>query len=348
MGKLIKFAHVNEHGDFEKVLSHLNIDYQKKGAQLRLLCPFHDDTNPSLSVTLGETDSAKVNTWHCFGCGHNGSVIDFVAQAKGVDLRAAAELIDQICGCGLAPPRASKSKGKSSKRGSKGSKTSTKGNGRKPPEKPDTEHPGDDQDLSDTEVPNAPLSFSLTLDTDHQYVRDRIGPAAAMEFGVGVCDPEGRSIMAGRCCVPLHDAAGALIGYAGRYLGDDPDEPKWKLPPKFNKMLALYNAHRVQGAEHVVLVEGCFDAIRLHSLAIPSVACIGTAVSEEQIALLRELGARRITVLFDGDDEGQAAADRAVPLLARAFFVRVGSLPDGVDPAEAEQSVLVEQARGGW
>ena len=98
----------------------------------------------------------------------------------------------------------------------------------------------------------------------------------------------------------------------------------------------------------MVLVEGFFDALHLQSLGIPAVACIGSAVSEEQVALLGELGVKRVTVLFDGDDEGQAAAVSAVPVLARALFVRLGSLPDGCDPDEAPEALLIKHARAVW
>ncbi|WP_338548958.1 toprim domain-containing protein [Roseovarius phycicola] len=354
MGKLIKFDHVNEHGDFEKILSHFGIDYQKSGTQLRCLCQLHDDTNPSLSIALEAIGDTKRNTWYCFGCKNSGSIIDFAAHVEGCDLRSAAELVAEVSGCSLAPARSGKSKSKSKKtaKGSEkaqaGKKGQNRGNprsadknaGKAPSRQPD--------DASDAETGNPPLRFALTLDQEHPYAIDRLGAQTVAAFGVGVCDPASRSMMAGRCCVPIHNLAGELIGYAGRYLGDDPNQPKWLMPPGFEKRRVLFNAHRVWGSLHVVLVEGFFDAIHLHTLGIPAVACIGTAVSEEQVSLLGELGVRRVTVLFDEDDEGQAAAERVVPALARAVFVRLGSLPVGCDPDEAERETLMEQARAVW
>lgn len=381
MGKMIKFAHVNEHGDFEKVLSHFNIEYTKSGDQLRCCCPCseHDDTNPSCSITLVAIDEGEkqvqANTWHCFGCNNKGTLIDFVghvmpepddddqyfeAEDGEFGIRRAAIKIDQICGCGLVPPKRGR------KRAVNGSKPATpkktkpaksageapgaakaKSKGKKAKKKRKAAKAASAAAAEPVSV-NQPISFSLTVDHEHPYVLERISAAQAQEFGVGVVAETSRSMMAGRCCVPLHNLAGEKIGYAGRYLGDDPDEPKWKLPPKFDKMKMLFNAHRVVGAQHVVIVEGCFDAIRLHGLTIPAVAVIGTAVSEEQVLLLSEIGVRRVTVLFDGDDEGQAAAERSLPLLARSFFVRLGSLPVGFDPADVETSVLTEQVGAVW
>ena len=346
MGKMIKFEYVNEHGDFEKLLSHFGIDYTKTGTQLRALCPFHEDTNPSLSVALEANGDTKANTWHCFGCQQSGSIIDFAALMTGETLREGAELVADVSGCSLAPPKTSKPKAKKAAKGAERPverrREAKAGNDRLSAENGNT---GDRVVSHEGSSCNPPLRFSLTLDGEHPYVQNRLKVASASQFGVGVCDPDGKSMMAGRCCVPIHDEDGQLIAYAGRYLGDDPDEPKWLLPPKFEKSCVLFNAHRVGGSLHVVLVEGFFDAIHLSSLGIPAVACMGTAVSEEQVSQLRTLGARRVTVLFDGDDAGQAAALAAVPVLASEVFVRLGSLPVGCDPDEADQETLVEL---GW
>lgn len=352
MGKLIKFDHVNTHGDFEKVLGHFNIDYEKRGTQLRALCPFHEDTNPSLSVTLEAQGEAKENTWHCFGCKQSGSIIDFAALMTGETLRDGAELVAEVSGCGLAPAKAAKRKSSKSSKAARSSvraeKTSAEGEVETEPKAALTSKNERETTPSQVKEINPPLKFTLPLDLEHPYVTERLGADLAARYGVGVCDPESRSMMAGRCCVPIHNPKGDLIAYAGRYLGEDPKEPKWLLPKGFEKRQVLFNGHRIWGSLHVLLVEGFFDAVRLHTLGIPAVACIGTSVSEEQVALLCELGVRRVTVLFDGDEPGQAGAADAVAVLARTLFVRLGSLPVGCDPDEADEALLIEHARAVW
>ena len=68
MGKMINFAHVNAQADFTKILNHYNLEYTQKGDQIRLRCPFHDDTKPSCSITLVETDGR---------CRHVATELDF-------------------------------------------------------------------------------------------------------------------------------------------------------------------------------------------------------------------------------------------------------------------------------
>ena len=335
MGKMIKFDHVNEHGDFEKLLSHFRLDYEKTGTQLRALCPFHDDTNPSLSVALEATNDAKPNTWHCFGCKQSGSIIDFAALFENCTLREGAELVADVSGCSLAPAKAPKPKKPQKDRG--GPKRTETGEPPAPADKPRVAASADAETPSEV---NPPLKFTLPLDPEHEAVLERVSPGLGLTFGLGVCDPNSRSMMAGRLCVPIHNRAGDLIAYAGRYLGDERKEPKWLLPKGFEKSQVLFNAHRVAGASTVVLVEGFFDAVRLHGLGVPAVACMGTSISKAQIALLRDLGTKRVLVLFDGDDEGQAAVSDVVLALSISLFARVGTLRAGEDPASASEDGL--------
>ncbi|MBD3663789.1 CHC2 zinc finger domain-containing protein [Sulfitobacter aestuariivivens] len=339
MGKLIKFDHVNAHGDFEKLLSQYGIDYSKKGAQLRALCPLHEDTNPSLSVALEAEGDTLANTFHCFGCHQSGSIIDFAAHLDGGTLREAAEIVAELSGCGLAPAKTPKP-AKASKRPAKDAKGSKREKPRPQTDKAAEGHSAPSERASEAKQSNQPLKFELKLDGAHPYALERVGQWGWFQFGIGVLDAASRSMMAGRCCVPIHNAEGDLIAYAGRHIGEDPDAQKWLLPPGFQKQQTLFNLHRVAGAEQVVLVEGFFDVVRLAQFGIPAVACMGTAVSDTQVALLKAANVRRVVLAFDGDDEGQAAVPAALSVLTRSLFTRLGALPVGEDPGSADEMVL--------
>src|SRR5262249_7582625 len=148
------------------------------------------------------------------------------------------------------------------------------------------------------------------------------------QFGLGYCS---RGVMAGRVCFPIHNERGELVAYAGRWVGEElpEDVERYLLPAQFEKHRVLYNLHRVRDAEHVVVVEGYWSAIRLHALGAPVVGLMGWSVSAEQIALLRDRGTRYLTVLWDGDEAGARARERVLPALASAFFVRAPVLPVG-------------------
>jgi DNA primase len=149
--------------------------------------------------------------------------------------------------------------------------------------------------------------------------------------------------MAGRICIPIHDAAGALVAYAGRWPGEPPEGvERYLLPKQFQKSRVLFNLHRLNDAEHLVLVEGYWSTFRLHAMGVPVAALMGSSVSEEQLALLRERGTRRLTLLWDGDDAGRKARERWLPVIANTFFVRAPHLPDGEKPDTLDEAELRE------
>lgn len=273
---------------------------------------------------------------HAAGCGERGNILDFVAGMESVDLRSAAAELAGICSCSLAPaknPTQKKTRSKSDKKPTQDlehkKKRSTKGSSKRDPA-PEPE----------AKATNTPLSFQLTLDPEHEYGLSRsLSPAVISQLEMGYSN---RGIMKGRWCVPLHNAEGDFIAYCGRYASEEvPEEQtKYLLPKGFKKNKVLFNLHRIAGqTEEAILVEGIFDTARLHGLAMPAVGLFGTSVSDEQIALLREHGIKRITVMLDGGFP-EKAERKLVLLLSRWFYVRSVVLPAGEDPASVSEDFL--------
>ena len=348
MGKMINFAHVNAHADFTAILKHYNLEYTQKGSQIRLLCPFHDDTKPSLSITLEDTNGAKANTFHCFGCQEKGSLIDFVSLMDGnSDLRSVAEEVSSITGCALAPPRSRRSRNNTKpKNGSERPRAAKKENRPDTPKKTATVDPERAESVSET---NEPLKFTLPLDLEHESVLKRLDQEAAEHFGVGWLTDQSRSMMKGRICIPIHNLNGDLVAYVGRWADETvpDDEDKYIFPPKFNKSAELFNLHRVEDASEIVLVEGFFSAMRLHQLGVPVAALMGTSISEAQIDTLRHLS-ETVWVVLDGDEPGCKARMRIVDELSRWFFVRSVTLPDGGSPDSVPEAELQRALGPRW
>ena len=155
--------------------------------------------------------------------------------------------------------------------------------------------------------------------------------------------------MAGRVCVPIENVDGELVAYAARWpargtIDELPaGEEKWKLPKGFRKALELFNLHRVRHCKHLVVVEGFFDAVRLHGLRVPAVALMGTSISAEQVATLERHcpALRSLTVLLDGDEAGRSAAPEVAAALAAHWWVRVAALPEGEEPDTLPQEELL-------
>ena len=73
--------------------------------------------------------------------------------------------------------------------------------------------------------------------------------------------------MQNRIVIPIHNADGLLVAYAGRAI--DGSEPRYKFPAGFRKSLELFNLHRVGREASVVLVEGLFDCMKVSQAGYP-------------------------------------------------------------------------------
>jgi DNA primase len=283
----VNFDDLKARADFRAVLLHYRINLFGLGDQAKVHCPFHDDERPSCSVNLAE------GLFHCFGCQAKGNVLEFVHRletrdGEAVSLRLAGVRLAEICGIDV---NGSASRRQEPHREATAKKTAVPPSGRQNravgvPERQETASGN-----STEPTRNKPLGFRLTLDPEHPYLRERgISEDAILLFKLGGCS---HGSMAGRVCVPIHDALGGqVIAYAGRWAGAleglPEGEEKWKLPKGFHKSLELFNLNRVWQYRHLIVVEGFFDAIRLHGLRFPAVAVMGTSITDEQIALLRE------------------------------------------------------------
>ena len=337
----IDFTSLRARARFEPVLARYGLEANGRGSQKTLLCPFHPETEPSCKVNL------EKRAFHCFGCGAKGNVLDFVARMENAELPEAARTLAEICGIPLAEVSKAQAEPKSAR-------TSRPQPHRKPqepreahtfrkaapaPQTPLSEPPGAPQGPV-----NPPLSFRLKLDPAHPYLAERgLHPEVVEAFSLGSC---ARGMMKGRICIPIRNDQGELVAYAGRWPGNagwPAGEEKYKLPPGFRKSLVLFNLERIARGprpDEPVLVEGFFSVFRLHAIGVPAVALMGSALSDEQAALLAA-HASRITVLMDGDAAGRAARAGIVPRLAERLDVYAPLLPEGSSPDTLDDDVLV-------
>ena len=182
------------------------------------------------------------------------------------------------------------------------------------------------------------------MDPSHPYLAKRgIDRATAVEFGVGFYG--GPGLLRERLVIPIRNARGQIVAYAGRALNGRP--PKYMLPAGFRKSLELYNFHRAtaSGSPTVVLVEGYFDCMRVHQAGFPSVvALMGSSLSlVQEGALLHHFA--RVILLLDGDAAGRAASQAIATRLTGRCSLVVARVPDGVQPDEMSTSVLEELLR---
>jgi DNA primase len=312
---------------------------------VKIRCPFHPDEEPSCSVNLAK------RLFPCFSCRAAGNALEFVHRMEARDgspvtLRQAGVTLAGICG--ERPAGGGEAKAHQGRLEGRG-KAVEGGTAQAPPAGPPARPgapagrgEGDPGQEEKAKRNNKPLGFALPLDPSHPYLTERgIPPGLIEAFGLGYC---GKGIMAGRVCVPIHDADGRTVAYAGRRVGSLEDLPegkgRYELPAGFRKELELFNLSRVAHCRHVVVVEGFFGAIHLHGLRTPAVALMGTSVSEAQLELLAHANARHVTVMLDGDKPGREAAEEVAGAIANVAWSRIVHLADGVQPDTIDRAQL--------
>jgi DNA primase len=285
-------------------LNRLNESYYRGKCPL----PAHRSGSSALSFVV----NVDKNAWACHSASCSaarggrigGNVIDFVAAMEGCSVRDAALKLQDWFALRLPAPAFVS-----------------------PATRPGSEP------AAFPEVPeaNEPLSFRFAaVDHVHPYLAARgVDVETARLFGVGY--HLGKGLMEGRIVIPIHDENGALVAYAGRSL--DSSAPKYRLPPRFRKSHVLFNLNRAAGkGKRVVLVEGFFDAIRVHQAGLPCVvAMMGCSLSLRQEELLKGYF-DSVVLLLDGDAAGLRASESIAARLIRAFSVRLAAIPDGRQP----------------
>ncbi len=192
---------------------------------------------------------------------------------------------------------------------------------------------------------------------DH-LVKEGIDRDLILRAGLAIEPEDGRALydrFRGRVIIPIQDSRGRIVAFGGRALAPD-QQPKYLNSPEtelFRKGELVFNGHRARQPAHeansAIVVEGYLDAISVYQAGIRNVvATLGTAFTEEQIALLWRLAPEPV-ICFDGDKAGRNAAfrviDRIVPTLKTGFTFRFAFLPPGQDPDDAVRQSGVEAFR---
>jgi len=146
--------------------------------------------------------------------------------------------------------------------------------------------------------------------------------------------------MTGRVVIPVHNAEGKLVAYAGR--GIDGAEPKYRFPKGFKKSLELFNLHRATAtrSRSVIVVEGFFDCMTVHQAGFQNVvALMGSTLTEPQEkTLLRQFD--EVTLMLDGDRPGREATERLAAQLAGKLAVKVMHVDEGKQPDQMTTAEL--------
>jgi DNA primase len=346
---------VRERADLVQVVGR-HVSLKRVGLRYWGLCPFHGERTASFTV------HPERQFFYCFGCGVGGDVITFRMRHDGLDFLDAVRSLAGELGIPIREERHPAEAGRSALYRANEVALDYFRHALRSPEGAEARAYLDRRavpaDLRDRlQIGFAPRRWDGLL----EHLREervpveeamRAGLVAAREQADGHYDR-----FRGRLMFPIREPAGRLIGFGGRALGED--TPKYLNTPEspvYRKGRALFALNvaldSIRERARAIVVEGYFDLIALHRAGLrEGVAPCGTALTPEHARQLRR-HTREVILLFDGDEPGRLAAERALPgLLAEGLRVRAAWLPAGLDPdsliakaGEAELRACVEAA----
>ncbi len=344
---------VKERADIVDVVGE-HVVLRKKGREFVGICPFHDDTSPSMTV------SPAKQFYYCFSCGAGGNAIKFLMEFKResfsdvvLELARKYQLpIETVEGPQQERLRQQLSRRESLHRALSLAAGWFRAQLRTPEAAGALAYLRESRGLSETTIETFGLGFAPEgWDRLLRHLQQVEGLAPELLEAAGLVVPRkgGDGFydrFRHRVMVPIHDRQGRVIGFGGRAL--DGAEPKYLNSPEtevFAKGQHLFGLDRAAEAirreDRAVVVEGYFDAIALHAAGIGhAVAALGTALSRHQITqICRCCDSRRLILNFDTDAAGVRAAQRAIGeveqlALQGQLELRVLQLPEGKDPDE--------------
>lgn len=344
-----KIAEIRERADIVEVVGEY-VTLKRAGVNFKGVCPFHADSDPSFNV------NPTRQFFHCFGCGASGDVFKFLQNLEGLQFMEAVERLAGRYGVDLPKQEMSPGARTAQDREREAARRrlyvleeaaaffedQLKTPGGKIARDALRERGIDDEIAALYRLGYAPDGWQDLLD---HLASKKISAREAEEVGLALQRKSGSGYydrFRNRLVFTITDPSGHPIAFSARALESSGDEQGAKYinspeTPEYTKGKILYglNQARVQLSKtrEAILVEGNFDVVALAQGGFRNVvAPLGTALTEEHAALLRRR-VERVTVLFDGDKAGRAAAARAFPVLARVGLAAYTvPLPEGQDP----------------
>ena len=312
---------------------------EQKGKNYFAICPFHDDHNPSMSI------SPEKQIYTCFVCGASGNVFNFVANYEKVSFVSAVKKVAQKASIKLDINVKDDYKPKDTKydkyykmfditnkyyqnniKSVYGKKAIEYLHNRK---------------IDDDVINEFEIGLSMN-DNNVSKLLEKKGYDVNELIDIGLCGKKDNfiyDIFRNRIMFPLYNLDGKPVGFSGRIYNGEKDSKyvNSKESIIFKKGNLLYNYHRAlshaREKHQIIVVEGFMDVIRLYTIGIKNVvATMGTAITKEHANLLMKLS-KNIVLCFDGDKAGEKATISALDALEKIGITpKIIRLEDDLDP----------------
>lgn len=313
------------------------IPLTKKGKNYFGICPFHDDHNPSMSV------SPDKQMYKCFVCGEAGNVFNFVKNFKHISYYDAVKEVGEKVGISInitsSKPKASDKDSKlyeiydiANKFYQNNLNTSLGKIAKKYL---------NERQINDDIIKRFQIGLSFNDNKLSKLLISKgftenilVNSGISVSYGNNITD-----IYKDRIMFPLWDTLGKTIGFSGRiYEGNDTSKYiNTKETDIFKKGSLLYNYDNARKSvlekDELIIVEGFMDVIRLYTIGIENVvASMGTAITKEQVKLIKKLTSN-VILMFDGDKAGRKATNSFIEVSdGYNMNLKVVRLEEDLDP----------------
>ncbi len=310
------------------------VKLEKSGREYRGLCPFHTEKTPSFYV------NPNTGLYHCFGCGASGNIFRFIMDIEGVDFKEALRILAKRAGIELTGVHKQKEVEVLTKFADylHGIIKSTKN--------PALDYLLKNRKLKSRDIEVFKLGYYPEGALKNFMKKENLSAAFMARLGF---IREGRSgfyeVFKGRLIFPIFSESGSIIGFGGRVL-DSSHSPKYINSPDsswYKKGRHLYGFYQaksyIREKKEVILTEGYMDVIAMHAFGFNNtVASLGTSFTEEHARFLSKY-VQKVFILFDMDEAGKRATDRAIPLIFKwGMIPYIVLVKSGKDPAELYES----------
>ena len=361
-------ARIMDSTKIEEVVSEF-VTLKKRGINYIGLCPFHNDSHPSFSV------SPTRGICHCFTCGKGGNAVNFLMELEQMSYPDALRWLAKKYNIEIQEREmTNEEKQRESERESMYIVNDWAAKYFQDILQNDVDGRAigmqyfRSRGFRDDIIRKFQLGFALPQRTAlfDEAVKKGYNPkyltATGLCFKVDKDEAGNRSgqdqyldRFSGRAIFPWTSVSGKIVAFGGRVLDSRTkgvnqkyvNSPDSEIYHKERELYGLYQAKKAIAKEDCVyMVEGYTDVISMHQCGIENVvANSGTALSIHQIRLLHRFTSN-IVLLYDGDAAGVHAALRGTDmLLEEEMNVKVLLLPDGNDPDSFARNHTAEDFR---
>lgn len=309
------------------------VPLKRSGANFVGVCPFHDDSHPSMSV------SSKLGIFHCFSCKAGGNAIKFIQDYEKISFPEAVEKLAGMYNFALQYT---------------GAKVQERSEEKKVLgilnayyqsclyQNPAAVKYLHDRGLSDQSIRKFGLGYAgASAQTIRVLQNEEIPPQDALNAGAVKQNERGLyASFIERITFPIYNHASKLVGFGGRTISDNPakyvNSPQCALFDKSKIFYAFDLAKKSAIAKKTLIItEGYMDVIMLHQAGIDNaVAVLGTALTPAHLPLIKR-AELNVVLSFDGDAAGINAAIKSARLLClNKIDSSVAIIGGGADPAD--------------